>query len=86
VLGSSDVIVPEDLPECILEGSSSGPEVSGTTSFHSAVLELKKQMIIQAVAEAGGNYTQAARNLGLEPHYLHRLIRNLEIKSVVRSD
>jgi transcriptional regulator with GAF, ATPase, and Fis domain len=42
---------------------------------------VKKQLIIKAVKEAGGNYTQAAKNLGLEPHYLHRLMRNLDIKS-----
>ena len=79
VLGSSEVIVVEDLPESVLEQSALTSEATPTT-FQAAVLQLKKQLIINAVKEAGGNYTQAAKRLGLEPHYLHRLMRNLEIK------
>jgi len=33
-----------------------------------------------------GNYTEAARALGVHPNYLHRLIRNLEIKGEIRGD
>jgi Nif-specific regulatory protein len=80
VLGSSEVIVAEDLPESVLEQSALTSEATPTT-FQSAVLHLKKQLIMNAVKEAGGNYTQAAKSLGLEPHYLHRLMRNLDIKS-----
>lgn len=80
VLGSSEFIILEDLPESVLEQSALTSEATPNT-FQSAVLELKKQLIINAVREAGGNYTQAAKNLGLEPHYLHRLMRNLDIKS-----
>ena len=37
-------------------------------------------MIIDAVAQTKGNYTEAAKLLGLHPNYLHRLIRNLDVK------
>lgn len=80
VLGSSELIVIEDLPESVLEQAALTSEATSTT-FQSAVLQLKKQLIINAVKEAGGNYTQAAKSLGLEAHYLHRLMRNLDIKS-----
>jgi len=81
VMGSSDVILPEDLPETVLEA---GPAEEGSLAlFHSAVRELKKQLITNAVQQAGGNYTEAAKTLGLHPNYLHRLIRNLNLKRSV---
>ncbi len=83
VLGSSDVIFPEDLPEVLLESQSADPEVSGG-SYQTAVLNLKKKLIIDAVEQAGGNYTEAARLLGVHPNYLHRLIRNMDLKSSLR--
>jgi Nif-specific regulatory protein len=78
VLGASDEIRPEDLPEALLEQQTAKPE---GTKYHSAISELKKRLIRDAVAEANGSYTEAARLLGVHPNYLHRLIRNLEIKS-----
>ena len=78
VLGSSDLILPEDLPESILEKAA--PAGAAPEAFHDAIRESKKQLIIGAVEQAGGNYTEAARLLGLHPNYLHRLIRNLNIK------
>jgi len=43
-------------------------------------------LIIDAVAQAKGNYTEAANLLGLHPNYLHRLIRNLDIKGELKGD
>jgi ornithine carbamoyltransferase len=31
-----------------------------------------------------GSYADAARILGVHPNYLHRLIRNLELKEVLK--
>jgi transcriptional regulator of acetoin/glycerol metabolism len=45
------------------------------------VKESKKDLILKAIREAGGNYTEAARLLGIHPNYLHRLIRNLNLKA-----
>ena len=81
VLGSSDLILPEDLPEQILEKAA--PAGTAVNAFHDAVRESKKQLIINAVEQANGNYTEAARLLGLHPNYLHRLIRNLNIKPML---
>jgi Nif-specific regulatory protein len=82
VLGSSELILPEDLPESILEKAE--PAISATNAFHDAVRENKKQLIINAVEQAHGSYTEAARALGLHPNYLHRLIRNLDLRSALR--
>ena len=80
VLGSDDWIVPEDLPESVLEAPISG---CAPTRYHEAVLALKKELITKAVEQANGNYTEAAKLLDLHPNYLHRLIRNLDLKSRV---
>jgi Nif-specific regulatory protein len=82
VLGTSDLILPEDLPEAILDKAA--PSGAPAEAFHDAVRESKKQLIVTAVEQAGGNYTEAARLLGLHPNYLHRLIRNLNLKPMLQ--
>jgi Nif-specific regulatory protein len=81
VMGASDEIRPEDLPEGLLETRAAKPVGS---SYHVAITELKKQLIRDALASAKGSYTDAAKALGVHPNYLHRLIRNLEMKSELR--
>ncbi len=79
VLGSTELILPEDLPEALLEaqGNSGLP----TTTYHEAVSAAKRQVVLRALEQAGGNYTEAARLLGLHPNNLHRLIRNLDLRA-----
>jgi Nif-specific regulatory protein len=79
VLGSSEYILPEDLPETILEAEAGNEAV--VARYHEAVKQTKKQLIIHAVEQANGNYTDAAKMLGVHPNYLHRLIRNMNLKS-----
>jgi Nif-specific regulatory protein len=82
VLGSSDMILPEDLPESLLEGTPP-PEMT-EAKYHAAVKELKKQLILDAVEQTQGSYADAARILGVHPNYLHRLIRNLGLKEILK--
>ncbi len=82
VLGSSDVIRPEDLPESVLEAEPR--RTSGVTRYHEAVLETKKQLIVKTYKETGGNYGETARLLDVHPNYLHRLIRNMNLKGMLR--
>ena len=82
VLASSDVILPEDLPESLLERPAV-PEMI-EAKYHLAVKELKKQLILDAVEQTQGSYADAARILGVHPNYLHRLIRNLELKEILK--
>ena len=82
VLGSSDVISDDDLPERLLENVSSAQP--GVTGFYQAVTDAKKQLIITAIREANGNYTQAAKALGIHPNNLHRLMRTLELKPLLK--
>lgn len=82
VLSSSDTIYPEDLPESLLERDMPD-SIDG--KYHLAVKNLKKQLIVNALEESKGNYTEAARILGVHANYLHRLIRNLDLKESLRS-
>jgi DNA-binding NtrC family response regulator len=53
-------------------------------SYHQAVAERKKELILDAVSRAGGSITEAAKLLGLHPNYLHRLIKNLGLRENLR--
>ncbi len=83
VLGTTDVILPEDLPEALLERESSPAQA--TMGYHEAVTRTKKEIILKAIEEAKGNYTEAAKLLGVHPNYLHRLIRNLNLRAQLKS-
>ncbi len=84
VIGSSSFILPEDLPETLLEGSPTSTAVSGR--YHDAIRNLKKQLILNAFEQSGASITEAAKLLGLNSNYLHRLIRNLDLRLALRKD
>lgn len=79
VMGTTEDILPEDLPEAILEVKAAAAPESGS-GYHESVTDRKKQLIIEAMKKAGGSFTAAAKVLGLHPNYLHRLVRNLNLK------
>ncbi len=81
VLGLTDEILPEDLPEALLEEQSS--EVAAAL-YHNTLHQTKKQLVITAMDDAKGNHIEAARLLGIHPKYLHRLIKNLNLKSELK--
>ncbi len=83
VLGSGEVILPDDLPEAVLEGGAPTPDQDG--NYHGAVKESKKQLILQALQQANGSYVEAAKALGIHPNSLLRLIRNLNIKTEAKA-
>ena len=81
VMGSSDMVLLEDLPESLLEQKA--PEEFDEGKYHASVKEHKKRLILDAVEQTRGNYVEAARILGVHPNYLHRLIRNLQLKDEI---
>jgi transcriptional regulator with GAF, ATPase, and Fis domain len=85
VIGSSSFILPEDLPETLLE-SSPASAAGAPAEYHDAVRNLKKQLILTAFEQSGGSITEAAKLLGLNPNYLHRLIRNLDLRLALKKD
>ncbi len=82
VLGSGERILPEDLPEVLLEAPA--PKATQEAGFHEAVRQAKRQILIEAIEQTGGSQTGAARALGINPTYLSRLIRNLDLKDHIK--
>ena len=80
VLGQSDLLLPEDLPETVLE-SASVPEVPG--ALQSSVTERKRQSIMEAWRESNGDHNQAAARLNIHPNSLRRLIRSLHLRDAL---
>jgi transcriptional regulator of acetoin/glycerol metabolism len=81
--------VPDDLPEALIEAgpttaAAAAAAGAGSAQFHDAIREAKKDVIVNAFAAARGSYSAAARLLGLHPNYLHRLIRNLNLKPLLK--
>ncbi len=83
VLGATDHILPEDLPEATLESEAAATTIPAPR-YHEAVTQTKKQIILSAMDQAKGSYTEAAKLLGVHPNYLHRLIRNLNLREQVK--
>jgi Nif-specific regulatory protein len=78
VLGTTDFIEVEDLPDAVIEGLQSSQ--LDDHKFYQAIVETKKRLILDALARADGNYTEAAKSLGIHPNNLHRLVRTLGLR------
>lgn len=83
VLGTLDFILPEDLPEGLFD--SQAQKNPAAVPFYDAVKDAKKQIILKALESSNGNYTDAAKLLGVHPNNLHRLIRNLNLKTAPKT-
>ena len=81
VMGSSDLVLLEDLPDSVLDQGA--PDDATDGKYHATLKELKKELILDAVEQTRGNYVEAAVILGVHPNYLHRLIRNLGLKDIL---
>ncbi len=75
VLGETDVVEPEDLPEEVRESTAEVP-----SEFQAALVEFKRKLILDAYRAAGGDYGVTADRLGIHVNSLHRMIRRLGIK------
>jgi Nif-specific regulatory protein len=82
VLGVGETIMPEDLPETVREER---PTDICATLYEETVENAKKQVVLRAFEQAGYHHDQAAKLLGLHPNYLHRLIRALDMREILKS-
>jgi Nif-specific regulatory protein len=78
VLGSTELILAEDLPEAILEETAASGEP--VNALAEGIRQAKKELIERAIEQANGNYTDAAKLLGVHANHLFRLIRTLNLK------
>ena len=80
VLGEGELIHPDDLPESLLESVPAADRTEPLGKYHDTVNDFKKRLILTAIDQAGGSISKAAVLLDLNPTYLHRLIRNFDLK------
>jgi transcriptional regulator with GAF, ATPase, and Fis domain len=79
VLGCSDQIELSDLPDAVMETAAVATGKPGSP-YHQSVRETKRRLILDAIDRSGGNCTAAAKLLGINPTYLHRLMTNLRLR------
>ena len=77
VMSTSEWIDVNDLPEYVLE---SAPRHDDGDGYHARVNHAKRETIRKTLEQTGGNVAEAARQLKLQPTYLHRLIKNLGLR------
>jgi len=82
VLGSGEIIETDDLPERVLESATSDRPMA---KYYESIKQAKRKLILNALEQARGNYTDAAAALGVHPNNLHRLIRTLDLKEETKS-
>jgi len=78
VLGSTELINAEDLPDSILDETAAAGEPANKLAEGLRIA--KKMLIEKAIQQANGNYTEAAKLLGVHANHLFRLVRTLNLK------
>jgi transcriptional regulator with GAF, ATPase, and Fis domain len=76
VLGDSEALQPEDLPEAILDSAAAAEP----GALRASVIQSKRDLILAAWRESGGDHNQAAAKLKIHPNSLRRLIRLLNLR------
>jgi Nif-specific regulatory protein len=77
-LGMSDHITTDDLPATLTQ--QPGTPVPSSLNYHETVEATKRDLILRAFEQADQNHSQAAKLLGVHPNYLHRLVRNYDLR------
>jgi DNA-binding NtrC family response regulator len=77
-------ITPEDLPDAVLQGAPP-QESGGFRAWKRRTIErLERDFLIKALADHGGNVSQAAKALGIHRSSLQRLIRSRNLPAASR--
>jgi Nif-specific regulatory protein len=77
-LGVSAQITAEDLPSGLIAQPSS--RQASSLNYHETIEGTKRDLILRAFEEAEQNHSAAARLLGVHPNYLHRLVKNFDLR------
>lgn len=77
VMGSTELIEPGDLPKPISESEVADQRQKG---YHETIRAFKRDLITKTLQQTGGNFTEAAKLLGIHPNNLHRIVRTLKLR------
>jgi DNA-binding NtrC family response regulator len=78
--GSTEGILPEDLPEAVLPARDVPDDL--VPRYHREVHETRRELVLKAYQQ-GGSHARAAALLGLHPHSLTRLVQTLDLQSAI---
>jgi transcriptional regulator of acetoin/glycerol metabolism len=81
VLGTDELLRREDLPDEVLAARAPEKGNPDTGTFEDRIVATKRKLIVDAYEQANGDHQTAARLLGVHANSLHRLVRNLRLKS-----
>jgi transcriptional regulator with PAS, ATPase and Fis domain len=81
VLGDTEWIQPEDLPETVLEH---GAPAQPPGALSNSVADNKRQLIMAAWRQSGGDHDRTAERLNIHPNSLRRLIRTLKLRDALQ--
>ncbi|MBI3803153.1 MAG: hypothetical protein HY282_05255 [Nitrospirae bacterium] len=73
VITTDGLIKVSDLPPLF----PMAPTSAGSGSYHGQLIQYRKQILLSALKESGGNRTEAAKKLGLHRTDYVRKLRNL---------
>jgi Nif-specific regulatory protein len=76
-LGNAEEILADDLPPLLGDTHASA---ASSLDYHATLDETKRDLIIRAFERAENSHAGAARLLGVHPNYLHRLLRNFNLR------
>src|SRR5499426_751804 len=79
VLGQPPTIQIEDLSPGIVAPEAEVNARTTSQSYHESIDEYRREVIVNALAQARGNRAAAARSLGLQRSYLLRLMKTFQI-------
>jgi DNA-binding NtrC family response regulator len=80
VLGESEMLLPEDLPETVLEAA---PVSQKPGALQDSVADRKRRLILAAWQESGGDHNMTAERLHIHPNSLRRLLRTLNLRELL---
>jgi transcriptional regulator with PAS, ATPase and Fis domain len=81
-VGSTEGILPEDLPESVLPARDAPGDL--VPRYHREVYETRRELVLKAYRQ-GGSHARASALLGLHPHSLTRLVRTLDLQAAIES-
>jgi len=77
-MGSTEMVLPEDLPAELFETQSARPDAD-ILNYYEALNAAKRDLLMKAFAKADGKPKKAAALLGLNPTHVYRLLKNLDL-------
>ena len=80
VMGVTDVLLPEDLPDLMVEPDPLDENGGTGCMLDDAVRQAKRQVIEKMLEQTHGNQAEASRLLGVHSVHLSRLLKALDIK------